>query len=339
MIGSSLLKPLLPSTPEPEKPEDVPRDPTKRPVKTTERHMVGAMVGVYQTAVRALMGVSGFVAKDVSTSIGTLRVYDKRSYTAPLNVTVVVLHGLGSSALDYHPLMRAMSQHVTRVIGLDLPAHGDSTCACDTEIDGMVAAVGEVLQVLQTGSRMVLFGNSMGGFASLLLAMRTTLPIASLVLSSPAGMPMEEHELQDLKNLFAVMSRSEAKTFVERILVSPPAGWMRKVLEIAIQNQFDNADMQRLVQTAQCDIFLRPEELKTLGVKTHVYWGDEDKVLPMRHRGLWEALESPMVSVHPVKDAGHVPFLEDCPMVVDWIVQACKEVVGGKACPEDTRGV
>ncbi|MEI6806865.1 MAG: alpha/beta hydrolase, partial [Myxococcaceae bacterium] len=170
----------------------------------------------------------------------------------------------------------------------------------------------------------VVFGNSMGGFAAALLALKPDTPIDSLVLSSPAGAPMTEAEFDRLKKLFALRNDKQADAFVKRIFAHPPSWPMSSVYDAAVRNQFDHPILQKLINSVHSSDLLTNEKLAQLKANTTVYWGQQDKVLPKAEEHFWETTGNSCISVTEVPEAGHMPFFEDVQMVTRWITKACK---------------
>ena len=99
--------------------------------------------------------------------------------------TVVLVHGLGGSHLDWELLVPKLTG-VGRVLALDLPGFGLS------EPTGRPATVDSNVRVLEdfvtqvAGAPVLLVGNSMGGLICVLLAARMPALVRGLVLLDPA---------------------------------------------------------------------------------------------------------------------------------------------------------
>src|SRR3712207_1763337 len=99
--------------------------------------------------------------------------------------TVVLVHGLGGSHLNWDLLAPLLTPHA-RVHALDLPGFGLS------EPGRRVATVRNNVAVLDrflrevTGAPVVLVGNSMGGMIAILEAARAPARVSGLVLVDPA---------------------------------------------------------------------------------------------------------------------------------------------------------
>lgn len=99
--------------------------------------------------------------------------------------TLVAVHGLGGSSLNWLPLMQELAGEVD-VVALDLPGFGESPPPRDGDYSpsGHARAVAAVIADL--GRPVHVIGNSLGGAVSVQLAARWPSAVESLTLISPA---------------------------------------------------------------------------------------------------------------------------------------------------------
>lgn len=320
--------PAIDQQPRPAATQMTSQDALMRPSRTVWRHCVAGLMQGSNYWSHSLLRLKGFVQKDIDTSMGHIRAYDRFNPDASCSASVLVMHGLGASSIEYGELMRLVSDDVERVVGIDLPGHGSSAAApADFNIPALSRAVHEAVQKLELKPPVIVFGNSMGGFAATLLALEPGNPVDCLVLSSPAGAPMTEAELDEIKALFALRSHEEADAFVTRIFAHPPMGALRHIFTAAVRNQFDNLEVQRMINSVSIYDVFDNNRLKQVKARTLVYWGDHDQVLPLHHRDFWRHANNPKISVYDVPGAGHMPFFEEVETVRKWIVDACQSMV------------
>ena len=114
--------------------------------------------------------------------------------------TVVLLHGLGSTATAFGPLLTRMLPEAGRLVAPDLPGHGFSeTPSGRLTPERLFGAVSELLDGL-VSEPMILVGSSLGGALALRYAVERPGRLVALALISPAGArtsPSEWDELLD----------------------------------------------------------------------------------------------------------------------------------------------
>src|SRR5258708_15987536 len=121
---------------------------------------IGLLSAVARGA-RFVLNRTGFHSRSVPTAIGTLHAYDTRGTgTLP---TIVLLHGLGSAATSFGPLLARLRPHARRLVALDLPGHGFSQAPSQRLTpQALFAAVCEALGAL-VDQPMRPIGGSLGG--------------------------------------------------------------------------------------------------------------------------------------------------------------------------------
>lgn len=110
-----------------------------------------------------------------------------RRIPAPGRPTLVMVHGLGGSSLNWIPLMQRLSGEVD-LVALDLPGFGESPPPRDGDYtpSGHGRAVAALIGRLGIDGPVHLMGNSLGGAVSVQVAGRRPELIASLSLIAPA---------------------------------------------------------------------------------------------------------------------------------------------------------
>ena len=249
--------------------------------------------------------------------------------------TVVLVHGLGGSHLNWDLFAPLLTPHV-RVLALDLPGFGRS------EPGHRLATVHNNVQVLDrfvrevAGAPVVLVGNSMGGMISILQASRAPETVSGLVLLDPA-IPGPRRKLDGRVALnfavFAVPGVGERFLALRRRRTTPlatvretlllcgvdpdtvPAHLIDRSVALVEQRQ-DVAGMDRAFLTAARSLLLLlvdPRRLRramaSIDVPVLLVHGDQDRLVPvaaardaaLRHPG-WRYVE--------LAGVGHVPQLQ-----------------------------
>jgi pimeloyl-ACP methyl ester carboxylesterase len=105
---------------------------------------------------------------------------------APDGPTVVLVHGLGGSHLNWDLFAPLLTPHAARVLALDLPGFGRSEPgARRATVQANVAVLDRFLREV-AGTPVVLVGNSMGGMISVLTTAAAPHLVSALVLVDPA---------------------------------------------------------------------------------------------------------------------------------------------------------
>src|SRR5579872_2020003 len=82
------------------------------------------LLSAIEHGARFFLNRRGFESREVLTPAGRLHAYDARgSGTLP---TIVLLHGLGSTATSFGPVLHRIRSHARRVLAPELPGHGFS---------------------------------------------------------------------------------------------------------------------------------------------------------------------------------------------------------------------
>ena len=164
---------------------------------------------------RAALRSRGLTTRDVDTPLGPVHVYDGPGQgSLP---PVVLLHGIGSSATPFAPLIARLLPNVRRVIAPDYPGHGFSADPASevTPVALFEAMTGALDRLVDTPALVV--GNSLGGAIALHYAVTRPERVAGLVLLSPAGAKSTDEEWRQLVTSFDLRSRAEAVAFLERL--------------------------------------------------------------------------------------------------------------------------
>lgn len=149
---------------------------------------------------------------------------------------VLFLHGLGCAKEKFAGLWDAEELAAAALLAPDLPGHGSSQGLPPAawSMEGMTAAVGELLRDRAAAARLHIVVHSLGGAVGLLLAERTPVPLASFInvegnlvgadcsMLSRRTADMELEEFRDEK--FAKL-KARARASDDPI-VQDWAGWM-----------------------------------------------------------------------------------------------------------------
>jgi pimeloyl-ACP methyl ester carboxylesterase len=249
----------------------------------------------------------GYRSRFVQTSVGRMHALSVEGEgDAP---PLVLLHGYTSAAIHYVPLMRRLRPLVQRLVALDLPAHGFSDDP-HAPLDGRALRNGllEALDALLDRPA-VLFGNSMGGLAAIHYGLQRATHVEGLVLCSPAGAAMDQHELDRFREAFRITTHAEALSFTDRLL--PPGNMLRHAVAWGIRQKFTRPAMRALLDSLRPSDLLRPDELSALAPPTLFLWGKADHILPRGHRDFFHRHRAAHARFEEPEGFSHSPYLEN----------------------------
>lgn len=224
-------------------------------------------------------------------------------------VPILFVHGFGGD-LENWMFNQAELAAERRTIALDLPGHGGSSK--EPGEGGVPALADAVLTVLDAlgVERAHLVGHSLGGAVALHLALERPQRTASATLVAPAGFGPEI--AMDYIEGFLAHSRARKLRPVLEMLVHDPALVTAEMVENVLRaKRMDGAQRALEAIAAACfgggrQRWQARERLAGLAVPVQVIWGEQDRILPVRHaEGLPAA-----IAVHRLESAGHLVHME-----------------------------
>jgi pimeloyl-ACP methyl ester carboxylesterase len=223
---------------------------------------------------------------------------------------VLLLHGLNGSAGSMASLLPAVRRRASRVVLLDLPAHGRSAKvpAAPSVLDYaavVTAAVDELCR--ETGGPVALVGNSLGGALALLVAAEQPDLVAAVVGLNPAGAPLADEAVGRLPASFPD-PQSGARQMA-RLLFSrtPPYFWL---VGRDIARGWAGPTVQRILGEARDGRHqaLSHRLLEKVQSPVLVLWGEDDRLLPRESLASFRRI--PGATIEVVPECGHMPQLE-----------------------------
>ena len=234
---------------------------------------------------------------------------------------ILLLHGLGASAIVWRENIDALSMHYA-VYALDLPGHGDSDkpAASYTVQIGVRVLIGflDALGLAQAA----LVGSSMGGALAVATALEHPQRVSRLVLVDAAGLGRE----------VAPYLRVGSLPLVGEVFNRPWFGMTNKMLRGVFHNKrLATVELEEELERTRSSPGARQAELRILrhgvnllGVRPHtvfqgrlpalkmpvlLVWGARDTVLPVAHAyAAFRMLSTARLVVYP--DCGHWPQME-----------------------------
>src|SRR6185503_3194210 len=192
--------------------------------------------------------------------------------------TMVVLHGIGSSATSFGRMLMRLRPHVRRVVALDLPGHGFSTSPVGRVTpDTLYQSVRAALDVL-VDEPVLLVGNSLGGAMALRHAMESPDKVSALALLSPAGARISETEWEALVGAFRIESMDEARSLLDRLYHRVP--WYVPAFTPGLRATMQRQAVRDILASATLDDAPAPERLGALSMPVLLFWGRSERVMP-----------------------------------------------------------
>lgn len=245
---------------------------------------------------------------------------------------LVCLHGAGSRADRFVPVMPGLVAEGFRVLAIDFPGHGLAEKRDDIDYTGKGFAdvIAGVLDSLGL-SKVTFLGTSLGGHVAAAIAVQRPDLVAGLVLIGSVGVsdfPQEFHTPPEVLSDGSVEGVRRKLTF----LVSDPEmvtdAWVR---EESMINSSTGAK-QALLKVSQwldedCNDFRQDAELATLlpGLPVLLVWGADDKWTPPS-MGVEAQKNLPGALLELMPGCGHAPYFENPDLFVELIR---KHGVGG----------
>jgi pimeloyl-ACP methyl ester carboxylesterase len=264
----------------------------------------------------------GVGTRHVSTPLGPVHFYDGpgRGSLPP----VVLLHGIGSSATPFAPLIARLLPHVRRIVAPDYPGHGFSGDALAEVTPSALfeAVTGALDQLLDEPA--IVVGNSLGGALALYYAIERPDRVARLVLLSPAGARSTEREWRDLVASFDMRSRADAVAFLERLYHRVPLA-ARLVAHELPDATMNRTAVRQLLASAAGDSAHTPEALGGLKMPVLLLWGEGERLLPESHFHYFRTHLPAHALVERPYRLGHVPQGESPQRIANRILRFARQ--------------
>lgn len=254
---------------------------------------------------RRALEAAGLRPGTISGPRGTLRYYEGGK-----GKTVVLVHGSGSHAGDWHGIVQALGRRY-HVLVPDLPGHGGSGPAEGAlPVGDLAESLGALLEARSVDRPVTLVGNSLGGWVSLLYAWRHPERVERVIGVSSSGIfatlqvPLAPKDREQARRLVAAIrgphlpmpSDEELDQVVRRVAAGPGS---------------------RLVAGLNAADFLETKAAE-IRVPVELVWGEEDGVLPLDY-GRRLASLLPNARFHPLPRCGHMPQVH-CPRMLERLL-------------------
>ncbi|MET0594386.1 MAG: alpha/beta fold hydrolase [Polyangiaceae bacterium] len=285
--------------------------------------MTPHLLPLVERAGRFALNRSGFRSRTLTTPLSDLHVYESPG-KGPLPTTVVI-HGIGSSATSFAPVLVRLRPHVRRVIALDLAGHGFSGAPTGPVTpEALYQSVRIALDSL-VSEPMILIGNSLGGAMAMKHAMECPDKVSALALLSPAGARIDESEWQALVGAFRIESIAEARSLLDRLYHRLP--WYMPAFASGLRATMQRQAVRDLLGSAKIDEMPSPEQLNALSMPVLLFWGQSERVMPRSALAYFRQHLPPRALIEEPSGFGHCPHFDDPARLVDRLLEFARQSV------------
>ncbi len=271
---------------------------------------------------RLTLNRRGHVSRFVSTPVGRVHVYDAWGHgQLP---AVIFIHGIGTAAPPFAPVLARLRHHVRRVVALELPGHGASDQPSrQLTPEVLFEATGAALDHL-IEQPSVLVGNSLGGAVAMHYAMERPENVRGLFLVSPAGARIEEHELETLVRNFDIRTSDDARAFAGRIYHREP--WFLRLVVHELGPLLTRKVVRELLEGARADHAADEAKLGSLPMPVTLVWGKSERLLPPSALAWFRKYLPPHAKILEPEGFSHSPHLEHPRAVSEHILRFLREL-------------
>ena len=240
-----------------------------------------------------------------------MALYTQTSGSGP---DLVLIHGWGMHSGIWDGLLPLLEPHVS-VIRVDLPGHGRSAWAGESDLDAMVGAVARVVP-----EHAAWLGWSLGGLVAMRAAMQQSADISALLVVASSPCFVRKHDwpsamLPQLLETFASELTEDYARTLDRFLAlqvrgSDQARSVLKTLQAAIHSQeMPEAIALQTGLKVRAGTDLRGQ-LDQIACPTLLVAGERDTLVPAGALNNMQAY-LPDARLTTIAGAGHAPFIAD----------------------------
>lgn len=252
-------------------------------------------IEMFEKMGRLHLKMTGGEKHQVEAPSGTL-VY----WTVGEGPTVFLIHGANDQAGRWSKSV-ALLKGSYRFVIPDMPGHGESDPATGAiRMEMLVEAVGALKAKESPDQPVVLVGNSLGGWVSMLYTLDHPDDVRQLVLEDSGGISVD----YDGPSLLPT-TREEARAAFEATIVRTP------VPDFIVDDFLEYAPTSPVARMMdeKFEDYVVDDRLAELNVPTTLIWGEGDKLADLEYAGRLKSMIAG-AELHTIARCGHVPHNE-----------------------------
>jgi len=252
-------------------------------------------IEMFEKMGRLHLKMTGGEKHQVEAPSGTL-VY----WTVGEGPTVFLIHGANDQAGRWSKSV-ALLKGSYRFVIPDMPGHGESDPATGAiRMEMLVEAVGTLKAKESPDQPVVLVGNSLGGWVSMLYTLDHPDDVRQLVLEDSGGISVD----YDGPSLLPT-TREEARAAFEATIVRTP------VPDFIVDDFLEYAPTSPVARMMdeKFEDYVVDDRLAELNVPTTLIWGEGDKLADLEYAGRLKSMIAG-AELHTIARCGHVPHNE-----------------------------
>ena len=219
----------------------------------------------------------------------------------------VLLHGLGSVAAGWGPVMRALRRSC-RMIAPELSALGGTRCPGEgLGINPAVEILAELLEKKLGGRPVTVAGLSLGGWIAVRLALAHPERVSRLVLIDAGG--YRDQDWETIQSLVTVEDLAGVDRLYPALFTRVP--WLMRVSRSGFLKAYTSPSVRKVLAELSEEDMFDDADLARLRMPVELVWGERDGLFTLETaRAMAAALPDARLQVLP--DRGHALHLE-CP--------------------------
>ncbi|MFA6956315.1 MAG: alpha/beta hydrolase [Thermoanaerobaculia bacterium] len=238
-------------------------------------------------------------------------------FTVGSGPAVVLVHGANDQAGLWRKTIEALkSDH--KVVALDLPGHGESAPAKGPlQFETLMGGLRAVIDKECPDGKVVVVGNSLGGWLAMLWALEHPARTAGVVLENAGGVAIDYKGPSLLPK-----NREEAAAVTKAVLgpSSPP------VPGYVLDDLVRRAPKSQVARLAGVDVkpWILDDKLTAVTFPVALVWGKDDGIATIAYAEHYQSL-IPNATLTAIPRCGHIPH-NQCPAAFNTKL---KEAIGG----------
>jgi pimeloyl-ACP methyl ester carboxylesterase len=211
----------------------------------------------------------------------------------------VLVHGANDQAGLWRRTIEALkTDH--KVVALDLPGHGESAPATGPlDFETLKGGIKAVIDKECPDGKVVVVGNSLGGWLAMLWALDNPGRTAGVVLENAGGVAIDYKGPSLLPK-----NRDEARAVTAAVLgPSVPS-----VPGYVLDDLVERAPTSQVARLATVDVkpYLLDEKLRSVTFPVALVWGKDDGIATIEYAEHYKSL-IPNATLTSIPDCGHIP--------------------------------